>query len=80
MVLRTQHRKKRAERTEKVVLTYIRYHVQKRYLAGSCRVTQGAQPGTLRQPRTVGWSSEGGDRHIITTDLHCFTAETNTTL
>lgn len=53
----------------------------------SCYIEQGAQPGAL-----YGWDSggmawgegrkaqEGGDMHIIMADLHCLTAEMNTTL
>ena len=51
---------------------------------GSYYITQRAQPGTLSQPRGVGW--EGGGRFIregiyiyiytIMADLRCCTAET----
>ena len=42
----------------------------------SCCITQGAQSGTLWQPRGVGWgegreTQEGGDVCIIMADLHC---------
>ena len=37
---------------------------------GSCRITLGAQPGALRQPRGVGWwggreVQEGGDIRLM---------------
>ena len=40
---------------EKVALAYIYYHVQSGQLVRSYCVTQGAQPGALRQPRGVRW-------------------------
>ena len=48
---------------EEAASTCIHYHV---YLVRSCYITQGAQPGTLRLPRGMGWGEEreaheGGD-------------------
>ena len=72
--------------TERVALKYIHHHMQKRELVGCCWVTQGAQPGPLRQPRGAEWGAgwEGGSRGretwIPTADSCWGMAETNTTL
>ena len=54
---------------------------------GSGYIIQGTQPGTLGQPRGVGWGQEwegysggGGDICILMTDSHCCMAETKTTM
>ena len=50
-----------------------------------CYITQGAQPGTLWQPRVRGWGEcerkvqERGDMGILMADSHCCMAETNIT-
>ena len=46
-----------------VALKYRHYHVYNWHLVGSCRITQGAQPGALWRSREVGWGGwEGGRR------------------
>ena len=51
----------------------------------SCYITQGAQSGALWWPREVGRgdgreAQEEGETCVVMADLHCCTAETNTTL
>ena len=42
MDLGTQQREERVGRIERAALTYIHYHVENRWLVGSCCITRGA--------------------------------------
>ena len=48
-------RKERVGQIERVAPKHIHYHMYNKQLIGSCYLTQGAQAGTLWQPRGVGW-------------------------
>ena len=55
------------------------------WLLKDCYITQRAQSALCDDLEGAGWEErreiqEGGDTCIIITDLHCYTAETNTTL
>ena len=64
---------------DKVVLTYVHYHVDNGDLVRSCCVTQGAQSGALWDGMGEGRETQqGGDRCM--SDSSCCTAETNITL
>ena len=52
--------KERLGRSERVALTYIRYHMQNSLLLGNYYIEQGAQLCALSRPRGVGWGEVGG--------------------
>ena len=83
-------------RTERATMTHTHYHVENRWLVEGCYGTRGVHTGssawysdTLRGEVGRGrQAQDGGNIYIcvcvcvciIMADLHCCTAETNTTL